>query len=118
MRIIKINVETQKVEELNIPKWKGLADLYRLIGNECTTIEASVIYPNGDALYCDEEARLFEDHAAGGFTYPDWKFPVINNALIVGTTDEGRDTDAKSTIEEIQKDIVWLDAEAAKKELL
>lgn len=118
MRVIKINVQTQKVEELNISPWKGIESLYALIGNDCSTVEAPVTYPNNDALYCDEEARLFESHAVGGFIYPGWKFPIINNAIVVGTTPRGSDTDAKSTIQSIEKGIIWLTEHEAKDELL
>jgi hypothetical protein len=42
-----------------------------------------------------------------------WKYPLVGNAIILGTDDEGDSIDAKSTIEEIQSKIIFYDEQVA-----
>lgn len=85
-----------------------LDSTYNLLG--CSMIESPVRYENGDAMYCDEEAWLnVDENPLAGFKYPDYLYGILGKALIVGSNDEGEDDDCKSTVEEIAKDITWLD---------
>ena len=82
-------------------------------------IEMPVEFSNGDTMVCDEEARLFKDHAVGGFLLDDFHFPIINNAIIVGKFDDDDNLlDALTTPEDITKQIKWIDKDQAQLELL
>ena len=51
MRAIKINVEKQIFEEIEIKDWIEIAPA---IGNKCGTFSCPVILENGDTMYCDD----------------------------------------------------------------
>lgn len=88
MRVIKINVDTFQVEHIDIEG--GLQSIYDAIGNGCTNIEAPYMLDN-HAFYMDGEILLRPDDIKGGFEIDGNRF--INSAIIVGTDNEGNDTD-------------------------
>ena len=111
-KAILINVETKQLTQIIIDK--DISSISEAIGNGCELFCVPVDYENGDALYADDESLLRLDDIKGGFIFPNWNFPIINNAIILGTDDEGDSIDCKSTIEEIQKDITFISEEKAK----
>lgn len=82
-----------------------LADMYNLIG--CEYVENPVNYPNGDALYCDEEFWLNykKEDRRGGFMQPFWRAPIAGKAFIAGTTLDGNMSNCKTDLETL--DITW-----------
>ena len=111
-KAILINVETQQLTEIVLDK--NLSSISEAIGNGCELFCVPVDYENGDAMYADDESLLRTNDIKGGFIFPNWNFPIINNAIILGTDEEGDSIDCKSTIEEIQKDITFISEEKAK----
>lgn len=111
-KALLINVETKQVTEIILDR--ELSSISEAIGNGCELFCVPVDYENGDAMYADDESLLRTNDIKGGFIFPNWNFPLINNAIILGTDDEGDSIDCKSTIEEIQKDIIFITEEQAK----
>jgi hypothetical protein len=105
MKAIKIDVEKQEVSIIEIEK--GLQAIYDAIGNDCTCMTGVLGY-NGDYMYADDESLLRPSTIKGGFIYPDWNYPVVSNAIILGTDEDGESTDCKSTLEEIKSDLRFI----------
>jgi hypothetical protein len=99
MRAIKIDVESRSIYEIELEK--GLQPIYDAIGNNCTMFEAPIRFLNGDALFCDEEINFRPDDVKGGFSIEGHLFgqPILNNAIIIGSDEEGESCDSDSTIE-------------------
>jgi len=109
MRAIKIDIENQTVTEINIEN--SLDSIYEAIGNECTTFTCPISYANGDAMYCDDESLLRPETIQGAFMYPDWRYPIVSNAIIIGTDDMGNSTDAVSSPRDIEYGIRFIEKE-------
>lgn len=94
------SIETTELEN-------SLSGIYKLL--DCTMIEAPVRFPNGDCMYCDEEAWLHYDEELkpAGFMFPDWRSPILGKALIVGSTPSGNDKDCKSKVDDFVN-IKWV----------
>lgn len=110
MRAIKIDVVKKQVYEIEISK--GLNPIYEAIG--CDIFCCPVTWDNQDTIYADDEALLKED-AEGCFSFPDFNYPIVGNALILGTDDMGESVDAKSSVEELQEKIIWGNKEVAER---
>jgi hypothetical protein len=104
MKVIKIDSANKTIT--NIELGKGSKPIYEAIGNECNCFACPVELDNGDVLYTDDEG-LFHPFE-GGVRMPDWNYPIVGNILIIGTTENGESTDAKTTIEEITPLIKWV----------
>ncbi len=110
MKAIKINVELRKVEEVTIENYRKI---YAEIGQECNTFCCPISFPNDDTLYADDEG-LYHD-VKGGFLLKYFNYPIVGNAIILGTDIEnGESIDAKTTIQDIESQITWVDLESAK----
>ena len=110
MKALKINVETQKVEAIELDG--SLQAIYEAIGNECSLFACPEQLDNGDALYVDDEGLFHE--IEGGIMLPNWSYPIVGNILVVGTDVEtGESIDCKSTIDEIEAKIIWVSKEDA-----
>lgn len=110
MRAIKIDVVKKQVYEIEISK--GLKPIYEAIG--CDIFCCPVTWDNQDTIYADDEALLKED-VEGCFSFPDFNYPIVGNALILGTDDMGESVDAKSSVEELQEKIIWGNKEVAER---
>jgi hypothetical protein len=99
MRAIKIDVESKSIYEIELKK--GLQPIYDVIGNNCTMFEAPIRFLNGDALFCDEEITFRPEDVKGGFSIIGHMNdqPILNNAIIIGSNEEGDSCDSDSTIE-------------------
>ena len=109
MKAIKIDVEKQTVSFIEIGT--GIDAINEAIGNGCTMLTSVIDYPNGDYMYCDDEALLRTSDIKGGFMYPDWNYPIVSNAIILGTDEYGESVDCKSRLEEIKDDIEFISIE-------
>lgn len=111
-KAIKIDVVNKQVYEIELSD--DYKAIYGAIGNGCTIFCAPIEFENGDTLYSDEEGLLHEK-MEGCFMMENWKYPLVGNAIILGTDDEGDSIDAKSTIEEIKNKVTFYDSEIAEK---
>ncbi len=60
-------------------EYESLTDMQRLVGGH---IELAKVWPTGDVLYVDEEARLKRTNTF--FRMPGQPFPLCGNGLVVG----------------------------------
>lgn len=98
MKALKINVTDKSVQEVEIENAK---DIYSHIGNNCRVFAVPYIFENGDALYCDDES-LLNDTPPNCFMLSDFYYPLVGNAIILGTNDDGESIDVKSKKDDIQ----------------
>ena len=106
MKSFKINTETRKVEVIELNSWEDIAPA---IGNKCEIFAAPVTFENEDTIYVDDEG-LFHPFQ-GGFMMKDWQTPIVGNAIVQGTNDEGESIEPLTTKEELESMIIWLDEE-------
>lgn len=104
MKALKIDSANRTVTEIELGN--GLQPIYDAIGNGCGTFTCPVRLPNNDMIYCDDEG-LYHPFA-GGFTFFDWNYPIVGNALIIGHNNEGKSIDVKTQIDEVQSAIIWV----------
>lgn len=109
MKGIKIDVEKQKVYYIDIDS--KLESIYNAIGNGCQIFTSPISYKNGDTMYCDDESLLNPEDIKGAFIYPDWNYPIVSNAIIMGTDEEGNSVDCKLTIEDVSYGIRFIEKE-------
>jgi hypothetical protein len=109
MKAIKIDVANQKISQVNISDYK---EIYSQIGNGCNLFCCPVQWENNDVLYADDEA-LLQESLEGCFAMPDFNYPIVGNAIILGTDDEGESIDVKTKIAELQEKIIWGNKQAA-----
>ena len=107
MKAIKIDVEKRTVSFIQISD--SIEAIYETIGNDCNIFTCPIQYENNDALYCDDEALLNPENIKGAFIYPNWNYPIVSNAIILGTGEYGESIDCKSTLDEIKKGIIFID---------
>ena len=101
MRAIKIDTDNRTVSEIEINcSVKGIRSA---IG--CQYFTGSGHLDNGDFVYCDDEF-LFNNpqHFVELGHNSDLLAGVV---LVTGSDGNGNTTDAKSTVDEIEKDIIW-----------
>lgn len=108
-KAILIDVVNRTVTNVNIGHWK---EMYPLIGNGCSLFTMPVELENGDGVFVDDEGLLHEN-MVGGFILSGYDNPLIGNAIIQGSDEEGETDDCKSTVEEIAERVVFLDAKQA-----
>ena len=111
-KAILIDVEKQEVIEILVGN--GLDPIYNAIGNNCDTFCCPVSFANDDTLYSDDEILLRIDDIKGGFALPNFRIPLLNNAIILGTNEEGGSIDHSTSIEEIKESIVFFGEEFCK----
>lgn len=107
MKAIKINVENQKVYEVDHKQ--GIQDIYEHIGNGCTIFCVPIVLDNSDSFYLDDEALMHPDSIKGGFIYNG--YPFCGNALVVGTDMVGEDIAVLSSVEEVKSLIRFISKE-------
>ena len=113
MKAIQINSENKTVSQVNITT--DFNSIYPAIGNECTSFECVTNYKNGDGLYVDEEALLKLNDAKGAFTIEGFQGILIGNGVVIGHNKDGNTVDCKTTVEEIQKKVKFVDIDEVRK---
>lgn len=106
MKALKINTGNKTIEEIEISSWKDIAPA---IGNGCELFAIPIIFENEDGIYVDDEG-LFNDFQ-GGFMLKDWEYPIVGNALLVGSDDDGNSVDVKTSVDDLEKMVIWVDME-------
>ena len=101
MRAIKIDTDNRTVTEIVLGE--GIDAIKEVIDCRCFT--GAGYLDNGDFSYCDDEFL---------FNNPQHFLEMGHNAellagivLVTGSDSDGNTTDAKSTVDEIEKDIIW-----------
>ena len=107
MKALKIDVTSQTVYEVEIKDWRGIAPL---IGNGCTLFCVPYDFSNKDGLYSDDEG-LLQEKMIGAFKFSFWDVPLVGNAIILGTDEDGESIDYKSNMEKIASLISWFSPE-------
>jgi len=109
MKALKIDVVNKTITEIELEHTK---EIYQIIGNGCHTFCAPVEFDNLDTLFADDEA-LLQSNLEGCFMFPDWKYPIVGNAVILGTDYEGDVCDAKSKADDLLELIIFGNKEVA-----
>ena len=104
-KAFKIDVIKREVIEIRIKS--DYKEWQREIGNDCTMVTTCGISFNGtNDLIIDDEG-LFKKQD-GGFTYKDWRSPVLGNALVIGCDKHGDTCDVTCTKADIQTGLMFL----------
>ena len=107
-KAIKINVELKTITEIIIDD--NIESISNEIGNNCRYFCCPYDFPNNDAIYSDDDILMRIKDIKGGFKMADnWNYPIVNNAIILGTDDEGDSVNYKSKIEDIKSKIIYVD---------
>ena len=101
-KAIKIDVLNKTIYEVEITQEKNIC--YH-IGNGSTVFCCPFQFENGDAIYADDEALYRQQY--GCFVIKGWKYPIVGNAIILGTDSEGDSISHKSKIEDFSEKIVF-----------
>ena len=112
-KAILINSENQTLSYIQLSD--DYREIPKAIGNGCELFCCPITFDNMDGMYADDESLLRPDDIKGGFIMDDWYYPLVGNAIILGTDDEGESVDVKTTIEEIQSQIKFIDSDECKK---
>ena len=106
MKAIKINSELKKIYIVYINHYN---EIYPHLNPQCTTFCCPVTFENQDTIFSDDEGLY--NQFEGGFIFNDWNYPLVGNAIILGTDNEGDSVDVKTSIQEIEKKITWVSKE-------
>ena len=109
MKALKIDVVNQTISKIEITNYK---EIYSAIGNGCNLFCCPIEFENGDVLYSDDEA-LLHGEVEGCFSMVDWNYPLVGNAIILGSDEEGGMADSKTKANEILEKIMWGNKEVA-----
>ena len=104
-KAIKINSELQTLEFVTLGN--DYKEIYPIIGEKCTMFACPIIFDNDDTMYVDDDG-MFQGYKYG-FMMRDWQYPILGNAVILGTDDEGDSVDAKSLIEDFKGELVFVE---------
>ena len=107
MKALKINVETQTIEEVLLTE--NFEDISKEIGNGCNYFCCPYVFPNSDTIYADDESLLRQDNIVGGFMLEGWQTMIVGNAIILGTDDEGGSIDYKTDKDNLYKKISFVE---------
>lgn len=114
MKAILIDPDNKTVREVETTGL--LNDIYRLL--DCSMVECPVTYPNGDTVYCNEEAwmEFKEDEPAAGWMFNGFSYSILGKALIVGNNEEGESAEVKTRLSVIVNQIHWSSPESMLKQ--
>lgn len=104
MRGILIDPFTRTVSEIEFNG--GLAAIYELLGVECIT---SISVGQSDTLYLDDEGLMVPKDQQEYWQWPGSNQPYAGRGLILGADEDGDDTDATVTEEEVKGIVRFLD---------
>jgi hypothetical protein len=94
-KALKINVEAKTITEILIED--SIDAITKEIGNGCQYFCCPYEFPNADCIYADDESLLRGNDIRGGFMLSDtWVYPIVGNAIILGTDSEGDSIDCKT----------------------
>ena len=100
-KALKINVEAKTITEILIDD--SIGSITREIGNGCQYFCCPYEFPNADCIYADDESLTRESDIRGGFMISDtWVYPIVGNAIILGTDEEGDSIDCKTKVTDLE----------------
>jgi hypothetical protein len=100
-KALKINVEAKTITEILIDD--SISSIVKEIGNNCNYFCCPYEFANADTIYADDESLLRRDDIRGGFMITDtWVYPIVGNAIILGTDEEGDSIDCKTKITDLE----------------
>jgi hypothetical protein len=112
MRALLIDVDRERIEEVEVSKENFLDDAYRLI--KCETIEVAFNFPphpqaNGtfDTIFVDENG-LVTDGPKKFWIIQGGHQPFAGNGLVVAVDDEGNTVGAMIAIERLQSMVEFM----------
>lgn len=112
MKALKIDVVNKTITRINIDKENFSTEIYQQIGNGCNLFCCPVDFENGDCIYADDESLLHEN-VEGCFMLPEWNYPIVGNAIVLGTDQEGDTIDSKTSPSELLDNVIWGNKEVA-----
>lgn len=104
MKAFLIDVVAREVREVDV---KTRFDVYDLIGNECSLYEVPLELETGDAVLTDEESLYHP--IIGGWKMDEFTFPLVGNAVVVGSSEDTDYADVQISKEMLSKMIIWCD---------
>jgi len=104
MKAFLIDVVAREVREIDV---QTRFDVYNQIGNGCSLYEVPLELETGDAVLTDEESLFHEIH--GGWKMDEFNFPLVGNAVVVGSSEETDYADVQISKEMLEKMIIWCD---------
>lgn len=102
--VLKIDVTRKEIYPVQIED--GINAIYKEM--KCSCFAVPITYSNNDALYVDDE--VYNKTINGGFIFPDWHSPILNDSLIIGCDEEGASKNAESHPDDFDN-IKWLSSE-------
>lgn len=121
INVIQIDSRQRTVNLVKVDNWT-YNKITELIGHGCRIFTSVYYYPNEDTLYTDDEFLIREfdtevddkgmyNPADCGFILIPYskEYPLWGNAVIVGADDDGESDNVKSILNNIRKDIVFID---------
>ena len=106
-KAILIDAYNQEVREVELDHKKGLDKYYELL--DCQTFAVPYYLDIKDTEAAYKDAMMVDDEGlynqSAYFKYKDIIYPVIGNALIVGTDEEGDTIDHRQDIEEVKENV-------------
>lgn len=112
MKALKIDVVNKTITRINISKENFSNEIYEQIGNGCNLFCCPVDFENGDCIYADDES-LLRENVEGCFMLPEWNYPIVGNAIVLGTDIEGDTIDCKTYPSDLMENVIWGNKEVA-----
>ena len=119
--IIQIDSRKRSVNLVQVNNWNW-SKVNRLIGHNCRLYNALYYYDNEDTLYVDKDFSKkefdLEIDQSGIYNPADYGFiftpydansPIWGNGVIIGSTDDGVSLRVKSILNDVRKDIIFLE---------
>jgi hypothetical protein len=115
MKALKIDVKNQIVYKIELSKDNFSQEVYDAIGNGCHTFCAPFDFANGDVLFADDTA-LLNDNVEGCFALSDFRYPIVGNAIIIGSDYDDDVCDVKTKPIDIIEvhGLIWGNKQTAK----
>jgi hypothetical protein len=105
IRAIRINVKESKVEEIFLDP-KDSRTIQKAV--ECDLMTACYYRANNDCLFVDDEGLLTSE-PLGCFVIKEFDQFLSGHGVLVGIDEDGDSADCKSTVEEIEKIVKFVD---------
>ena len=102
MKAYLIDPKEQKFE---IVEYSGdFKQIYEIL--DCRAFDVVRTYENGDVIYVDDEGLFVEDQHF--FMHKNYPTPLAGRGLVLGTDEEGEDTEPKTDFLFMSNDISWV----------
>ena len=110
MRAIKINCTTRTITIIEVESYRNICNE---LNNNCKNFICPMMFATNDVMYADYYAGL--NGFSGGFMLDGWVHPILGNAIIVGTDNDGNLADVIVSKGEIDKQISFISKELVNK---